>query len=475
MKTKSIIIIVFLILNGMSSCSSVDEKNINTSDEVNNISINVNKDFFFETTQIVKINIFSTDFNSVEKSKIEIYSSDPEKGGSCVKKGITNNEQIYYSEVKLPSYLTSVFIKVTNSDNSYSIEKVNIVNSGINYSIEQTPTISNALEDKKEIATTKKDSLKTNKFLKYLFETDDNFAKIVNKNNKTKKNIASNTVNSKKRIYLPTLLTSNSATNNKIDIKAIDVDSDGVINVLDDFPADKNLAFNNYYPSKDNFSTLIFGNIWNNLDDDFIIDYNINPICNSENKVAKINITLKLKSANYLNKGFGIELDIDPNLIAKVSGDFSLKNNIITDEKNLESNQTKAVIIFFSDASNLFTEKNTSKTTELKYSIELIKPVDIREIGQAPYNPFVFINNDRKKETHLSNHPNTDLASSNNKISTNNNYPLALNIYNSYNLPIGEQKSGKRLNQFTKWVESGGNAFPDWYQDKNGYRKNNIY
>jgi LruC domain-containing protein len=59
---------------------------------------------------------------------------------------------------------------------------------------------------------------------------------------------------------------------------------------------------------------------------------------------------------------------------------------------------------------------------------------------------------------------------------TENNLPWAINIYQSFAYPKEKADVVNTYNHFVQWAVSGGQAFPDWYMDKPGYRNtNNIY
>jgi len=121
----------------------------------------------------------------------------------------------------------------------------------------------------------------------------------------------------------------------------------------------------------------------------------------------------------FFRNGFGFKLDVDPNLIANVSG-FNHTDNIISiDGKGLETGHSSgATVIVFDDvfdnilapSSGLFinTERNSPIVTG--EMIEVIITFTTSLMGHAPFNPFILINGDRGREVHLADRPATDLA-----------------------------------------------------------------
>ncbi len=137
-----------------------------------------------------------------------------------------------------------------------------------------------------------------------------------------------------------------------------DQDGDGVSNNFDDYPEDADRAFNNYYPNDSLNGTLAFEDLWPGKGDydfnDMVIDYQINQVTNGDNEVVEVfaSFTLRAMGASFRN-GFGIELPIDPEDVASVTGQ-NLEDELITVNPNgTEAGQTNAVIIVFDNGYNV--------------------------------------------------------------------------------------------------------------------------
>jgi LruC domain-containing protein len=281
-----------------------------------------------------------------------------------------------------------------------------------------------------------------------------------------------------------------------------DTDNDGISDVFDDYPTDPQRAFNNYFPSETAVGTLAFEDLWPGKGDydfnDMVVDYNFNQITNGENKVVEIKakIILKAMGASYKN-GFGIQLPIAPSLIASVTG-TDLQESIITLNSNgTEAGQTKATIIAFDNGYNILPYPgmpsmgvNTTPGATyvlpdtLNLVITLTTPTALSSVGMPPYNPFIFVNQDRSHEVHLVNHAPTDLVDealfgtssddSNPAIGryyvTKNNLSWAIDVAGPFEYPVEKAEVTLPYLKFIQWGESGGSSYYDWYVEKPAYR-----
>ncbi len=287
-----------------------------------------------------------------------------------------------------------------------------------------------------------------------------------------------------------------------------DTDKDGISNAFDSYPDDPAKAFNNYYPSKDNFGTLAFEDLWPSQGDydfnDMVVDYNFNQITNGQNKVVEIQIkaTLKAMGASYKN-GFGIQLPISPSQIASITGTDASGTIISKNNNGTETGQSKATIIIFDNGFNLLPfpglpSVGVNTTPGVTYvapkaldiTVKLTEPVSLITMGLPPYNPFMIINQIRGKEVHLIDNPPTDLAdksllgtSRDNSIPatgryyvTKNNLPFAIDISGHFDYPVEKAQVSMAYLKFISWAESSGTQYYDWFQPKTKYRNtNNIY
>ncbi|MDZ4122152.1 MAG: LruC domain-containing protein, partial [Candidatus Cloacimonadaceae bacterium] len=191
-----------------------------------------------------------------------------------------------------------------------------------------------------------------------------------------------------------------------------DRDGDGVPDDWDDYPDDPDLAFNNYTPSENTWGSLAFEDLWPRTGDydfnDMVIDYNINQITNSQNKVVIVQNRYKLVANGARHKnGFAVEFPIHSSLIQSYSGSHPA---LLT----YETDSPRAIFRLFDNAFYLIPQQPGNNFINTTPGLSYINPVeftlDFRLSVpqymssfnyQAPFNPFAFLNTDRTKEVHL--------------------------------------------------------------------------
>ncbi|HQQ67421.1 MAG TPA: LruC domain-containing protein, partial [Candidatus Cloacimonadota bacterium] len=188
-----------------------------------------------------------------------------------------------------------------------------------------------------------------------------------------------------------------------------DQDGDGIADVDDDYPEDGSLAFNNPVYPTDALGTMAFEDLWPEAGDydfnDMVIDYNVNQITNASNEVKKVEMSFKLRAigANKDN-GFAVELPFGSAQIYDVNASLP--------QFFAHETGDKAVLRFFENTNDLIPSDVLVNTVpgspfrapvEFSVSFKLHTPVALSAITQAPpYNPFIFVNEVRSHEIHLS-------------------------------------------------------------------------
>ena len=275
-----------------------------------------------------------------------------------------------------------------------------------------------------------------------------------------------------------------------------DIDGDGVINQLDDYPNDPIASGNVYTPSKLGYGTIAFEDNWPAKGDydfnDLVVRYKVTSMINKDNKAIRMSIELRLVAAGgEYNNGFGIELPITEAVIESVTGHNAPGSML--NSKGLENGQLKPTIIAFTNALgelgggnviNADPEKDVVEEKVYNIVLDFSELVDASLLSNAPYNPFIFINNDRGRECHLKDMPPTSLLDpsfiqsgdddSNENLNryyvSENNVPFAINISHAFRYPREGRRIDRAYNHFVRWGESGGRNYPDWYTDASGYR-----
>ena len=289
----------------------------------------------------------------------------------------------------------------------------------------------------------------------------------------------------------------------------VDTDGDGIPDVSDDYPADPERAFNNYFPAP-GFGTLAYEDLWPAKGDydfnDLVIDYRFKTVTNASNKVVEIfgTFTVKAFGAAYRN-GFGFQLydDAVNQSHLSVTG-YHLTHGIVTLGANgLETGQARPTVIVYDDAYDLMPHPGSGIGVNTTPGAPYVAPYTLNiyilfntriytmtQVDIEHFNPFIFVNHQRGLEVHLPDRPPTGKANpvwfgtiddnSNPGLSryykTVNNLPWAINIYESFDYPVEKVQITNAYNHFVEWAESGGALYPDWYRDLPGYRNAyNIY
>lgn len=259
-----------------------------------------------------------------------------------------------------------------------------------------------------------------------------------------------------------------------------DSDGDGIFDGDDQFPKDADKAFKVFTPSKYGFGTIAFEDLWPFSGDydfnDLAVNYKIIAIQNAANEVVQVdfNINAKSNGASFVN-AFAIEFEnLRPSQIESVTGQVLSQNYIKLNDNGTEADQENAVVVFYDN-------NNQVLNKPLTISVKLTAPITTKELGEAPFNPFIIINKDREKEIHLPFGHTTSLGK--NKIEvegihkdengdyvTEQGLPWAIHIVHDFKVPREKVSVHKAYNFFEAWATSGGKTNTDWYKDGKGFR-----
>ncbi|MFW5974804.1 MAG: LruC domain-containing protein [Bacteroidota bacterium] len=281
-----------------------------------------------------------------------------------------------------------------------------------------------------------------------------------------------------------------------------DTDGDGVPDTEDDYPDDPERAFNNYYPNKHDFGTLAYEDLWPSKGDydfnDLVLDFQYKIITNADNLIVDIIAKTHVRAAGAtMNNGFGIAFPVSPENCGEVTGFVHAENNLDINAKGYENGHTENTVVIFYDAVNSIYNNSFFNTTPggnyfetdtLTVSTYFESPQ--LEMGQEPYNPFIYAAQQRGKEIHLTDKAPTELVDSSHFSSndddsdegaerwyvTENNLPWAVEIPSSFDYPTETTDIVNAHLKFAEWAESSGEVYTDWYLDEPGYRNDeNIY
>ncbi len=281
-----------------------------------------------------------------------------------------------------------------------------------------------------------------------------------------------------------------------------DSDGDGVVDTEDDYPYDAERAFDNYYPNETDFASIAFEDLWPGLGDydfnDLVVDFNYKIVTNASNLIVDIIAQTNVKAAGAgLNNGFGLSIPIESSRCASATGFVNVMGTIDLNANGYENGHTDNTVVIFYDAINTIYGSaifNTVpggaivETDTITVTIYFDDPQI--GLGQEPYNPFIYVDQERGKEVHMIDHEPTTLANNEyfgtaeddsnpqgGKYYLTKTYlPWAVETPNSFEYPIEKVDILNAYLKFAEWAESSGAVYNDWYLDEPGYRNNDkIY
>jgi LruC domain-containing protein len=310
-------------------------------------------------------------------------------------------------------------------------------------------------------------------------------------------------------IIIPGTYWSDPANNCLPKVVLVDTDGDGVADINDQYPTDKYRAYNNYYPAAATSGTLAFEDKWPSIGDydfnDLVVDYNINMVTDASNFIVEIlgKFTLKASGAGYKN-GFGFQLDgiLSTKITSATGSIYSPDTYVSLNPNGLESDQTYANCIVFDNFYNVMPPvgKDLGVNTEKSAEFVPYKTINVKltllDQGKVPsggatflyslpaksINFYMIANQQRGYEIHLPDRAPTTKVNTNlfgtmddgtiesPTYKTVNNLPWGINIIQGFKYPIERVPLNNAYLHLIKWVETNGVEFPDWYDNKDGYR-----
>lgn len=257
--------------------------------------------------------------------------------------------------------------------------------------------------------------------------------------------------------------------------------------------------FVNHYPGEGVFGTLAFEDNWPGFGDydmnDLVVGYNIREITNENDQIIRIEMTHKIRAiGGVLRTGFGYQFPFNPDAIASVSGQRLNEGKVSNLPNGAEAGQDRAVVILWDNSTkNMPTFSNVIQGRFNEYDvmesvITLTVPLERSQLGQAPYNPFIFIHGirngepfgGRSHEVHLKGMPPTSLADTSlfNTASditdpargifytSREGLNWAINIPVPFVHPLSQVPITEAYTNYKEWARSGGTVKRDWFVDR---------
>ncbi len=299
-------------------------------------------------------------------------------------------------------------------------------------------------------------------------------------------------------------------------VSGVDSDQDGVDDSYDDFPNDPTRACRLCYQG-----TVAFEDLWPARGDydfnDAVIDYKGFHVINAQGDLIDSDIDYALRAYGAgQNNGYGFVLDDNApsSVVTSVTGTVRFPGGytVVDDANGTEANPpagpneaSGAVVIAVDELKKFFTTDiqggpffNTDPSGGLgtvdtfNIVMNFVPNTSMADVGLPPYNPFLFINQDRGREVHLCNEKPTPMVNASffgtkqddsdpgagrfYKGPAPANLPFGINIHFKFDYPKEKVVITDAYNFFEDWAASDGALFPDWYLDKPGYRNSaNIF
>lgn len=282
-----------------------------------------------------------------------------------------------------------------------------------------------------------------------------------------------------------------------------DSDGDGVLDSNDDYPNDSERAFDVFYPSEEGQGTLAYEDNWPVEGDydlnDLVVKYRYMETRNSLGRIKALNVvyTLTARGASRAN-GFALALNniqSDTRYEAQLSVDNATATVLLSEEDSSHLNfvlasNTETLMPTPAGCNFYNTDSDCPLAPEVKVEFDLtFTDAKTRtQMGNAPYNPYIYATFDRGREVHLPNHKPSSRADSarfgsgdddsnlfdfSKTYETNANLPWALNMPYSWLHPTSGDNIVDVYGNYRNWAESGGLISTDWYT--NNYNSNRVY
>ncbi len=269
-----------------------------------------------------------------------------------------------------------------------------------------------------------------------------------------------------------------------------DRDRDGVKDSLDAFPEDASRSFVQNYPENGGYHTLAFEDNWPAQGDydmnDLVVQYRYEQVLDSRGFIKDIHGYYQVKARGAeLHNAFSLEI---PGTRPADLASAHITRGNQRQSVSPETEQEYLVFPVIEDATR-FTEApgcaffNTlphclnNDPAEIKLELSFQQALDPFQVGQPPYNPFLFRTDQRGMEVHLPNHLPTRKASTahfgtrddasdparGQYYKTRDHLPWALNIPSAWEHPVEHQSISRTYLDFARWVESAGQSHNNWY------------
>lgn len=279
----------------------------------------------------------------------------------------------------------------------------------------------------------------------------------------------------------------------------LDSDGDGIPDTLDAFPQDPDRAARRFYPSATGFGSLAFEDLWPKKGDfdmnDLVVAYRTVETLNARNEIVDLKLIYEIRARGAgADNGFAVHF---PGLGREAIDPANTTLTLGTQAPvplAPETGQSEAVMILTSNVTpltatgqafpcsmmNSVAKCPRSPAVPMEVNIHFRQPLTRTQLGNAPYNPFIFRTTKRGLEIHLVDHPptakadpklfgtlddRTDLAAGR-TYRTLDDQPWALDVPETWRYPTEWNSVAKAYPDFGTWALSAGTTAVNWYQGR---------
>ena len=284
-------------------------------------------------------------------------------------------------------------------------------------------------------------------------------------------------------------------------VKTVVLDSDGdtIPDTLDAFPSDPERAARRFSPNATGFGSLAFEDLWPKKGDfdmnDLVVAYRAVETLNARNEIVDLKLIYEIRARGAgADNGFAVHFPgLSRDAIDPARTTLTVGNNAPV-ALALESGQNDAVFILSTNVTpltrtgqafpcsmmNSVAKCPRSPAVPLVADIHFRQPLTRAQLGEAPYNPFIYRTTKRGLEVHLVDHPPTakadlrlfgtlddrsDLAAGR-TYRTADDQPWALDVPETWRHPTEWNSITKAYPDFAPWALSAGTNSGNWYQSR---------
>jgi LruC domain-containing protein len=275
-----------------------------------------------------------------------------------------------------------------------------------------------------------------------------------------------------------------------------DTDNDGISDDLDAFPTDPARAARRFYPNATGYGSLAFEDLWPKKGDfdmnDLVMAYRVVETTNARNEITDLKLIYEIRARGAgSDNGFAVHFPgLSRDLIDTAKTTLSIRDQAPA-ALPLEAGQKDAVFILSPNVTaltqtgqafpcsmfNSVLKCPRSAPVPLTAEIHFKTPLTREQVGNAPYNPFIYRTSKRGLEVHLVDHPPTDKAdpklfgtlddrsdpAQGRYYRTADDQPWALDVPETWRHPTEWNNVAWAYPDFVTWANSRGAKAANWY------------